>query len=83
MNEVKQQSHPSEETKRGGQSVGGMGLVIIFCLSAHFFPEEAQSIKNSMSDAVVRVANKIDDAKSMYCKRVASAGIPILSCTNK
>jgi hypothetical protein len=88
MSEVNQQSYPSEETKRGGQSVGGMGLIIALCLSAHYlktnYPEQVQSIKTIMNDAVVAVTDKIREGnKDMVCETLALARAPTLGCTNK
>ena len=88
MSDVREQSHPAEETKRGGQSVGGMGFIIALCLSAHFlktnYPEHVQSIKTIMNDAVVAVTDKIREGnKGMDCETLALARAPTLGCTNK
>lgn len=87
MNKAEQQSQPLEETKRGGQSVGGMGLVIVFCLTAHFIkanPDKVETAKNWVSDAVIAIADKIREAnKGMDCETLALARAPTLGCTNK
>lgn len=88
MNKAEQQSQALEETKRGGQSVGGMGLVIALCLSAHYlkanYPEQMQSIKAVMNDVVVTATNKIREGNNgLDCETLALARAPTLGCTNK
>lgn len=87
MNKAEQQSQPLEETKRGGQSVGGMGLVIVFCLTAHFIkanPDKVEAAKTWVSDVATGIADTIRDAnKGMDCETLALARAPTLGCTNK